>query len=174
MILEQLLTSLNSANPFASDLHLEDFVLLQAVLRWAHSQPHSLTAWYLLATSATHLAAVSQQSTSFRAALRLCKHALHTLDNARAAHPQAAPPDGASNGGSTDTFTGLQGQQQHQQQQQQQHMQVKLQCMMSQCQLLDRQSSADQALASAKTAVQAASGFKTAELVTVALQQLSR
>lgn len=132
-------------------------------------------ACYLLATTATHLAVISQQACHARTALTLCRHTTQMLSAAHMPHPQSATPTAIGD------HVGARSVQQQQQQQrkqlegmQQQHMRVQLQCMMSQCQLHDRQSSAEQALASAKAAVQTASGCKNEQLVSAALQQLSR
>lgn len=127
-------------------------------MQWAHSQPHNAIVWYLLATTALHYAACAHQAAAYRSATALCKHAQRLLSSAlKPQHSQ-----------SSDKAAG-------QEQQQHQHMQVKLQCMKSECQLHGRQAeAADQALASAKAAVQTASGFQDSGLIAVALQQLSR
>ena len=112
------------------------------------------------------------------------------LAAASAAQAASTLPNGSANGNHSGGYHQQQAQQQQQPQHaqqaqqsqqaqqaqhaQQQHMRVKLHCMMSQCQLLDRQSSAEQALATAKAAVQAASGYKDPGLIAAALQQLSR
>ncbi len=149
---------------------------MQAVLQWAHSQPHSALVWYLLATVAMHHAACSLQAGSYCSALTLCKRAQHLQSSSSNAHQH--PGSKHANG-----FVHEQDQQRQQQQheeeqqlqQRQQHMQAKLQCMISECQLHGRQAGGgNQALSSAKAAVQTASGFRNPELIAVALQQLSR
>ena len=134
---------------------------MQEALHRAHSQPHSASIWYLLASVALHYAASTHQAAAYRSALALCNRALHLLDSSPAPEQVNTP------------------QQTHghlpQQQQQQQQQQVKLQCMRSECHLHARQSgSLEQATSCAKAAVRAASGFRDPELTAVALQQLSR
>jgi len=131
-------------NALSMHIHTYSHMLdaVQVALQWAHSQPHSIQVWYLVATVALHYASCTHQAATYRAALLLCKRAL---------------------------------QQQQQQQQQQQHMQVKLQCMMSECHVHGRKRNGDnEALSAAKAAVQTASGFRDSQLIAIALQQLGR
>ena len=134
-------------------------------------------AWYLLATTATHLAATSQQACHARSALTLCKRTTHMLSAAHKSQHHSPLPSGTGEGDHAGARHVVEQQQQERQQleeMQRQHMRVKLHCMMSQCQLQDRRSSAEQALASAKVAVQTASACKAPQHVSAALQQLSR
>ena len=146
---------------------------LQDMLHWAHSQPHNALVWYLLAAAALHYASSTHQAAAYRSALALCKRALHLLNSS--AKPQRGNSHAFANGKSSQQQQ-QQQQQQHQQQQQQQHQQVKLHCMMSECQLHsgNARGGSEQALSCAKTAVQAAAGVHEPELTAVALQQLSR
>ncbi len=141
---------------------------MQVALQWAHSQPHSMQVWYLVATVALHYASCTHQAATYRAALLLCKRAQNMLSSSCQAQQQQSP--GPANG-----HTPQHDLQQQQQQQQQQHMQVKLQCMMSECHVHGRKRNGDdEALAAAKVAVQTASGFRDSQLIGIALQQLSR
>ena len=140
---------------------------MQDLLHWAHSQPHKASVWYLSAAAALHYAASTHQAAAYSSALALCKHALHLL-NSYALHPQ---------GNNHDQTNGQTPQQPQQQQHDQQNKVVKLHCMMSECQLHIRRSqdrSSEQAMSSAKDAVQTASGCQDSELIAVALQQISR
>lgn len=98
-----------------------------------------------------------------------------------AATSASFPHSALLNGTNNDNYVDAMSQQQQatqarhvQHAKQLQVVKVQLHCMMSQCQLQDRQSVAEQALATAKTAAQTASGFKDTELVAASLQQLSR
>ncbi len=143
--------------------HMVDAV--QVALRWAHSQPHSMQVWYLVATVALHYASCTHQAATYRAALLLCKRAQNMLSSSRQAQQQQSP--GPASGHAPQHSL-------QQQQQQQQHMQVKLQCMMSECHVHGRKLNGDdEALSAAKAAVQAASGFRDSQLIAIALQQLS-
>ncbi len=140
---------------------------VQGALQWAHSQPHSIQVWYLVATLALHYASCTHQAAIYRAALLLCKRAQNML--ASSCQAQQQQTSGPANGHASQH--GLQ----QQQQQHQQHMQVKLQCMMSECHIhVRKRNGGDEALAAAKAAVQTASGFRDSQLIGIALQQLSR
>lgn len=143
--------------------HMVDAV--QVALQWAHSQPHSMQVWHLFATVALHYASRTHQAATYRAALLLCKRAQNMLSSSCQAQQQQTPG----------SVSGHAPQHGLLQQQQQQHMQVKLQCMMSECHVHGRKKNGDdEALAAAKAAVQAASGFRDSQLICIALQQLSR
>ena len=136
----------------------------QVALQWAHSQPHSIQVWYLVATVAVHYASCTHQAATYRAALPLCKRAQNMLSSSCQAQQQQSPAPASGHA----TQHGLQ-------QQQQQHMQVKLWCMMSECHVYGRRRNGDdEALSAAKVAVQTASGFRAPQLIAIALQQLSR
>ena len=123
-----------------------------------------MQVWYLVATVALHYASCTHQAATYRAALLLCKRAQNMLSSSCQAQQQQTP--GPANGHTPQR--GLQ-------EQQQQHMQVKLQCMMSECHVHGRKTNGDdEALAAAKAAVQTASGFGDPQLIAIALQQLSR
>ncbi|KAL0025266.1 hypothetical protein WJX77_012112 [Trebouxia sp. C0004] len=154
-----------TVQPCAPDTAQQVKHTYQGALQWAHSQPHSIQVWYLVATLALHYASCTHQAATYRAALLLCKHAQNMLSPSCQAQQQHCPS--TANGHAPEH--GLQ------QQQQQQHMQVKLQCMMSECHVHGRKKNGDdEALAAAKAAVQTASGFRDPQLIAIALQQLSR
>ncbi len=158
-------------NALSMHIHTYSHMLdaVQVALQWAHSQPHSIQVWYLVATVALHYASCTHQAATYRAALLLCKRAQNMLSSSCQAHQQQS--SGPANGHAPQH--GLQ--QQQQQQRQQQHMQVKLQCMMSECHVHGRKRNGDnEALSAAKAAVQTASGFRDSQLIAIALQQLGR
>ena len=154
-------------NALSMHIHTYSHMLdaVQVALQWAHSQPHSIQVWYLVATVALHYASCTHQAATYRAALLLCKRAQNMLSFSCQAHQQQS--SGPANGHAPQH--GLQ------QQQQQQHTQVKLQCMMSECHVHEGKRNGDnEALSAAKAAVQTASGFRNSQLIAIALQQLSR
>ncbi|KAL3149301.1 hypothetical protein ABBQ32_14165 [Trebouxia sp. C0010 RCD-2024] len=154
------------AQPCMLDAAGELRVMYKGALQRVHSQPHSASTWYLLASLALHYAASMHQAAAYRSALTLCNRALHMLDSSSA--PEQLDSEEQAN-------SHLPQQQQQQQRQQQQQQQVKLQCMRSECYLHTRQSgSLAQAMSYAKAAVRAASELQDPELTAVALQQLSR
>lgn len=130
----------------------------------------------MLATAATPPAAISQKAGYAQSASAICKRAIHMLSATSAPTIQSALPNSTDNSNHIDAMFQQQQATQApraQHAKRQQHMKVQLRCMISQCQLQGRQSTAEQALGMAKTAVQTASGVKDTYLIAASLQQLS-